>query len=648
MMRVVSGFFSNFVFAMYFLMKFFSLLFCLFLCTDALFAAPLDSLTARSVALRWFSSGMRTLSSDAEGELLSKEYPGAYCFTLSRDFVLVAKDTELPAVLGYGSVADTERMPAALQAMLQNTTLAAYPPVGASWTAVEPLLTTIRHQEAPYNAACPYYKEDDGTVSENRCVVGCVATAMEQIMTYHRRNYVLQDTLHGWSNEHYEIPDVLPGSSVDSRLIRDDYATEDYSEAELDAVARLSYYLGVACQMNWGTSESGAYSYKLVEPLQRAFGMGYVNYLDSYKYAPVAYWNYLASEIMAHRPVYYAGSVMRTGGHAFVLDGLSADGLFHVNWGYGGSYDGYFRLDVLAHPQPESDRRTEFVESGFFCNQEAITFSPDPLPDVLPPDTLDRTGREVEIERMWLGDEPVSDCYTRVYLAVHNTSEQALTTPFALILNELTDTARFEQAQWLAYSGRTLEAGERDTLLVRVRFLCDGERLLSVTPDGEQILDSLLIDIAPGGEKYIETAVPQIAYVDETTVDVTQLYTNPSATERASQVFVYDLKDNVTGSDGQIEHCIYIAPGGDFTETVRFRQLVPGRSYTLRLRRVWSIVESVDFEMLPSLAVDEVKAADPDAPITWFSLDGRQVKCPASRGVYLKRQGGTVSKVFVP
>lgn len=570
--------------------------------------------------------------------MTAKDFPLAYCFGLRRDFVIVAKGSGQPVVIGYGQAADTARMPPALHAMLQSRNTAVYPPAGAEWTEVEPLLTTVRHQESPYNAACPYYRDGE-TVSENRCVVGCVATAMEQILTYHRRRYVLRDTLHGWQGDHYDVADVMPGEAVDTRLILDDYDTQDYTEEEADAVARLSYYLGVACKMNWGLSESGAVSRNLAEPLRRAFGLGYVNYLDSYKYAPTAYWNYLASEIAASRPVYYAGSVMRTGGHAFVLDGLSADGLFHVNWGYGGSYDGYFRLDVLAHPQPEADRRTVFVESGFFCNQEAITVCPDALPEVMPPDTLRRTGREVEVERMWLGEEPVSDCYTPVYLALHNSADYALTTPFALILNEPGDTARFEQAKWLAYTGRTLEAGERDTLQVRVRFLCSGERILSVTPDGEQLLDSLSISIASGGEKQIETAVPQIAYVDERTVDVTQLYTNPSETERAAQIFVYDLRDNVNGTDGQIEHCIYIAPGADYTETVRFRELVPGRSYTLRLRRVWGIVESVDFEMSPSLAVDEAQTAEQDEPVTWYSLDGRRVEHPAGTGVYVRRQG---------
>lgn len=79
-----------------------------------------------------------------------------------------------------------------------------------------------------------------------------------------------------------------------------------------------------------------------------------MHYLDSYKYNPVAYWNFLAQELIARRPIYYSGSAMNLEGHAFVLDGLDANGLFHVNWGYYGSYDGYFRLDVLAVKAPHT------------------------------------------------------------------------------------------------------------------------------------------------------------------------------------------------------------------------------------------------------------------------------------------------------
>ena len=167
--------------------------------------------------------------------------PTGYVFGHANEFVVVATDNCLPEILGYGTtqrspsiLSPTTRsteanLPPALRALLaaplklRATGNRTYPPEGAQWQKVAPLLTTTRHQYAPYNAACPYWTDTDGKVSEQRCIVGCVATAMEQILTYYRRTYTLCDTLQGWKTEHYTIDDVLPGKTVDSRLIRDHY-----------------------------------------------------------------------------------------------------------------------------------------------------------------------------------------------------------------------------------------------------------------------------------------------------------------------------------------------------------------------------------------------------------------------------------------
>jgi hypothetical protein len=42
-------------------------------------------------------------------------------------------------------------------------------------------------------------------------------------------------------------------------------------------------------------------------------------------------------------------------GHAFVLDGIDDRDYFHVNWGWGGVYDGFFTLDALILGEYEFD-----------------------------------------------------------------------------------------------------------------------------------------------------------------------------------------------------------------------------------------------------------------------------------------------------
>ena len=56
----------------------------------------------------------------------------------------------------------------------------------------------------------------------------------------------------------------------------------------------------------------------------------------------------IQQDLLAERPVLVRGRTTDNTGHAFVCDGMDADGLMHINWGWGGKSDGYFRLSALA------------------------------------------------------------------------------------------------------------------------------------------------------------------------------------------------------------------------------------------------------------------------------------------------------------
>ena len=56
--------------------------------------------------------------------------------------------------------------------------------------------------------------------------------------------------------------------------------------------------------------------------------------------------NLLDAELQAKRPVMYSGN-SSTVGHQFVCDGSDGDGLYHINWGWGGYQDGYFDISLL-------------------------------------------------------------------------------------------------------------------------------------------------------------------------------------------------------------------------------------------------------------------------------------------------------------
>jgi hypothetical protein len=199
--------------------------------------------------------------------------------------------------------------------------------------SVLPLLSTRWSQGCGYNALCPA----DPKGPCGRVYTGCVATAMAQVIRY---------------NQH---PVTGVGSScythgLYGEICADFSATTyDYSSmsntAGNAAVAKLMYHSGVAVTMNYGTSGSSAYSSSVAYAMRNNFD--YTNGLIIGKggYTEETWARILKSELDKSRPLYYSGQ--GTSGHAFVLDGYQPTNHFHVNWGWGGSSDGYFYLNSL-------------------------------------------------------------------------------------------------------------------------------------------------------------------------------------------------------------------------------------------------------------------------------------------------------------
>ena len=52
-------------------------------------------------------------------------------------------------------------------------------------------------------------------------------------------------------------------------------------------------------------------------------------------------------ELSEGRPIFYSGNSPDVGGHAFVLDGYDATGKVHINWGWRGTDNDYYDIDLL-------------------------------------------------------------------------------------------------------------------------------------------------------------------------------------------------------------------------------------------------------------------------------------------------------------
>lgn len=212
----------------------------------------------------------------------------------------------------------------------------------AGTAAVAPLLGGIKwNQGAPYNNMCPLY---DGT---NRSVTGCVATAMAQVMMYYQYPKELKATIKAYTAKSYgiQIPEISSGATYDWDNMLPDYSKSDYNSAQADAVAKLMYHCGAAVEMNYGPS-SGAN----VTPIILATYFGYdadlMQDLTRTVFTLQQWMTLIDNELKAKRPILYSGQAS-DGGHEFVCDGSDGNGLYHINWGWGGYQDGYFDLTIL-------------------------------------------------------------------------------------------------------------------------------------------------------------------------------------------------------------------------------------------------------------------------------------------------------------
>lgn len=268
--------------------------------------------------------------------------------SLNGRFVLVSGDERMTAVLGYSDqgVFDYSSAPdAMLQLMRQYieefaflqsfTSVCDVKHQSAAIQPISPLLSTKWSQTTPYNKHLPY-------IGGEQAVTGCVATAMAQIMNYYEYPTVGIGQ-HSYVSNGEDIFQDFSATSFDWASMRDDY-NDSYTEAEAAAVATLMRCCGVAVNTNYEVA--GAFNYDVPYALRTYFGYNdNIVYYDKSYFSDEEWHGIIYEELNAGRPVYYSG--VGSGGHAFVLDGCDTSGLYHINWGWGGTYDGYFSLSAL-------------------------------------------------------------------------------------------------------------------------------------------------------------------------------------------------------------------------------------------------------------------------------------------------------------
>lgn len=204
---------------------------------------------------------------------------------------------------------------------------------------VSPLLTCTWDQDNPYNFLCP--PRDTQPSSNGKALVGCVATAITQIMSYWRYPY------QGEGSNTYWEPELLDYISADfgEATYNWEAMQDDISSLNMD-VALICYHVGVAVNMDYYSSGgSGAYSTDVPSALKDHFGYSEdVVWKERTSYTASTWQNLVDGQLEDDCPVYYSG-YSNSGGHAFVCDGKNdGDNMYHFNFGWGGYGNGYFLL----------------------------------------------------------------------------------------------------------------------------------------------------------------------------------------------------------------------------------------------------------------------------------------------------------------
>ena len=300
----------------------------------------------------------------APGQAGAKAY---YVFNAqaSQGYVIVAGDDRVPAVLGYSDSGafDPADVPPAMQELLDSyaAQIEALPqgaqaPQQTSRTPIRPLLTCIWGQGEPFNYYLPFTRTttSDGVTRAWRAKTGCVATAMAQVMYYHKWPARTTQTIPAYTssttsnnvNITIERP-AMPVTTLNWNAMKNAYNSTDSTNASGQAVAKLMECCDQALNMQFYASSSSASTSKIPDALHTYFDYdATARYVKRISYSTTEWENLLYSELQAGRPVVYRGD-KSPGGHAFVCDGCDASGLFHINWGWNSLSDGYFVLSDL-------------------------------------------------------------------------------------------------------------------------------------------------------------------------------------------------------------------------------------------------------------------------------------------------------------
>jgi hypothetical protein len=215
---------------------------------------------------------------------------------------------------------------------------------------VDRLLRSEWDQGWPWNDSCY-------VVGGEQTPVGCIATAMAQISKFNRwpltgtgnkryRPYSGAANITEYFNSCHFDYDLMPDIPPIEYGLYPTYWESGITVEEVGMLAHHSWMLGFSAGMNYAADGSGATMANALLAMKTYwYHTGSASVL-SMATPPAggtdAQYATIKAQLDLKKPWQWAGGV-----HSFVLDGYRDDYWYHFNWGWGGSYDGWFHRSAL-------------------------------------------------------------------------------------------------------------------------------------------------------------------------------------------------------------------------------------------------------------------------------------------------------------
>jgi len=205
---------------------------------------------------------------------------------------------------------------------------------------VGPLLTTEWDQGEWYNYYCPVDPKGPG----GHVDAGCTATAMAQIMKYY--NFPEK----GFLSHSYEVPNYgVQTANFGETTYNWGAMGKTANSTGYQDIAKIIYHAGVSADMVYNISGSGAPTQNVPWALTTYFNYDpkLIKHLKLANQNVSDWKELLKTELHSSRPILYVG-YGSVSGHSWVCDGWrSGDDMFHMNWGWSGKENGWFRIGEL-------------------------------------------------------------------------------------------------------------------------------------------------------------------------------------------------------------------------------------------------------------------------------------------------------------